>query len=82
MINGLTYSTKTDGSAVSSRAVEWLRAFHPIVDVSFDGEVLRLDSSVHSQAGLRLIWQSAFANETLLARGAARRAAVLDDLTR
>ena len=48
--------------------------------VILDRGQVQLASDTHSADELRLIWQSALANELLLARGAAGRAAVLEAL--
>jgi hypothetical protein len=66
----------------AQRAAQWVRAFHPDVTVTFDGDAVLLSTQERDETGLRLIWLTGLTNERLLARAAAGRAAVLDQLVR
>lgn len=66
--------------AVAREATAWVRAFYPDITVALDRSTVQLASQMCDKGELRLIWQSALANEILLGHGASRRAAVLDTL--
>jgi hypothetical protein len=82
MASYIVYSSKIENKLAATCAVEWIAGFYPTVEASLDTEGLRLRSSTHGEAALRLIWQTALINESLLSKGEARRAALLDELAR
>lgn len=69
-------------SSTAADAVQWVRAFHPDVSIVLDGDDAVLGSSMHGEVDLRLVWQTALINESLLAHGADARAAILEELVR
>jgi hypothetical protein len=69
-------------AATAERAAAWVVGFHPGVGVALDGCIASLTSEEHSDGALRRIWLSALLNEIFLARGAGRRAAVIEALMR
>ncbi len=66
--------------AVAQSAARWLSAFYPDVALILDRDGAQLASDRRSESELALIWKTTLANEKLLARGAARRAAVIEAL--
>jgi hypothetical protein len=70
-----------DGPAVQSAAT-WIERFYPDVTASCEAGKVRLASVDRGETELRLIWIAILANEKLLARGAARRAAAIEALVR
>jgi hypothetical protein len=82
MANYILRSSEIENRPFAVSAVKWIAGFYPSVEVSLDTERLQLRSSAHSEADLRLVWQTALINETLLSKGEAGRAAVLDELAR
>jgi len=67
-------------NSLAPKAVAWLRAFLPDIDVAvIDGQV-HLESSRRGEADLRLAWHAALSNERLLQKGASQRAAIMADL--
>ena len=64
----------------AQRAGEWVGAFHPDIAVIVDRGAAQLVSDTRDTPALGLIWQSALANEVLLARGAVSRASVIEAL--
>jgi hypothetical protein len=71
-----------ESEALATRAAEWAPAFYPDLEISLEAGRVTVASDSRSEGELRLIWRSALANEKLLLRGAAQRAAVLAALVR
>jgi len=69
-------------AAIAGRAALWAAGFHSGVNVALEGGTASLASEDHSEGELRAIWRSALLNETLLVRGASRRAAVFAALVK
>ncbi|HYJ53129.1 MAG TPA: hypothetical protein VEW04_08140 [Allosphingosinicella sp.] len=67
---------------MARRAGEWVQRFYPDIAVTVDRVAAQLAAVERDESALRLIWRSALANEALHARGASRRAAVIDALVR
>jgi hypothetical protein len=63
-------------------AAAWIMAFYPDIIVRFEAGRASLSSAEREEAELRQIWAASLVNERLLVQGAARRAALLDELTR
>ena len=60
----------------------WATGFHPGVSVAVEAGAASLTSEEHDGAALGTIWRSSLLNEILLARGADRRAALIEALVR
>lgn len=68
--------------ATAERAAAWAAGFHPGLSVAVESGTASLASEDYSEAELRTIWRSAIVNEQLHARGAGRRAAIIEALVR
>ncbi len=71
-----------ESGTASESAGGWITAFHPDITVRIEAGRISLSSAERDEQALRLIWATSLVNEELLARGAARRAALLDELVR
>jgi hypothetical protein len=79
-VGTISCAVKEDELGAAQEAACRIAGFHPGVQAALDGQDIHLSSPTHDAAALRLLWRSALLNETLLARGADRREAVLKAL--
>jgi len=73
---------KPGDEPAAQSAAAWIERFYPGVTAGCEAGQVRLASVDRDNSELRLIWHALLANEKLLARGAARRAAAIEALVR
>jgi hypothetical protein len=78
---GLCLVDRTPGTGPDGAAA-WIAACYPDISVRFEQDRVTLSSPRRDEGALRTIWVASLLNEELLSRGAARRAELLDELTR
>ena len=79
---GIRYVIEPGDEAAAQSATVWAQRFYSDVSARLEAGAVSLASDERDALALRVIWQSLLANEKNLARGAGRRAVVLETLLR